>query len=254
MAMESRPPPSGSATGVGGIPWWPAPRTAKRGSAGLSREQIAAAALQLLDAEGIDAVSMRRIAQALGVGTMSLYWHVSTKDELLAFMVDLAISTVELPDPADDWIDQLRRLAWNTRRVLRDHPAIGGVLRAGVTAGPSLLRITERALAILRDAGFDPERVVFAFQAYTHVAVGFMVVPEPTGAGDVPEDLSEWERSRWTSGNSQRALDPAVFPTMVELADQLERPPDDEYFSFALEVTLAGIRAEHAKAVTNTAD
>jgi len=184
---------------------------------------------------------MRRIAQALGVGTMSLYWHVATKDELLAFMVDLAMSAVELPDADDDWIEQLRRLAWSTRQVLQDHPALGVVLQGGVTAGPSLLRITECALAVLRGAGFDARHVVFAFRTYSNVTVGSAVTPAQVAA---PEDLSEWERERWTAGNSQRGLDPATYPTMVELADQFDRPLDDEYFSFALEATLAGLRAE----------
>jgi AcrR family transcriptional regulator len=241
MATESTPP---EGTGSAGIPWWPAARSSRRGAAGLSREQIAAAALTLLDTEGVDAVSMRRIAQALDVGTMSLYWHVPTKGDLLAFMVDLAMSVVELPDRDADWIEQLRQLAWNARRVLDDHPAIGSVLHAGVTAGPALLRITERALAILRAAGFDDQHVAFAFQTYANVAVGFAVSPAHAPA---PAELTQWERERWTAGNGQQALDPSVYPTLVELAEQFNRPIDSEYFSFALEATLAGLRTEHAR-------
>src|SRR5262249_14902999 len=117
-AGSSAVPPESTASPEGsGIPWWPEVRPSGRDTGRLDRNQIAAAALRILDDEGYEALSMRRLAAALDAGTMTLYWHVATKDELLALVVDLVVANVAPPNRDRDWIAQLRELAWNTRRA-----------------------------------------------------------------------------------------------------------------------------------------
>src|SRR5262245_28240553 len=155
-----------------GIPWWPVARTPSRETARFDRERICAAALRILDEEGYEALSMRRLAAALDAGTMTLYWHVATKDELLALVVAVVMSQVALPDPDRDWISRLRDLAWNTRRALGAHPEVARLVVQGVMAGPALLRLQETTLAILRRAGFDEPTAIEAFYAIGLVFTG----------------------------------------------------------------------------------
>ena len=108
-------------------------------------------------------------------------------------------------------------------------------------AGPALLRLQESTVRILRDAGFDEPTSINAFYAVGLVITASLMNPVPTP----PEELA-LERARWNAGHRQRNLDPGIYPTIVELADGLEAPPDDARFEFALETTLAGLAHQHA--------
>ena len=149
--MASSAPPRTSRVTGSGIPWWPGARQSGRESGRFDRDQITAAALRILDEEGYDALSMRRLATTLDAGTMTVYWHFATKDELLAHVVDLVMSpaATATPDPGTHWVSQLRECAWNMRRALVEHPEVGRIILQGVTAGPALVRMQETVLAIL---------------------------------------------------------------------------------------------------------
>src|SRR5215510_205346 len=106
-----------------------------RRAAALSREEIVRAALNVADAEGPDAINMRRIARELHSGTMSLYWHIRSKEELLDLMIDAIIGEPEVPEPSGDWRADLRAIARSTRDTLHRHQravntyVLGAVLR-----------------------------------------------------------------------------------------------------------------------------
>src|SRR5690606_16574099 len=127
----------------------------------LSLELIVRTALELLDAEGLDAVSMRKVAQRLGTGAASLYAHVRNKDELHELVLDLVIGEIALPEPdPEKWQDQLKELVRQQVAVLSAHPGIAQVvMRTPAPTGPNALRVSEAMLAILRSAGM-PDRVV----------------------------------------------------------------------------------------------
>jgi AcrR family transcriptional regulator len=141
-------------------PIWTRPAPGER-KPSLTRERIAAAAIALVDAEGLRALSMRRIAEELGVGTMTLYHYVRTKDELIALiddalMAELLVDDDELPFP--DWRTGLTAIAMRSRDVHRNHPwllrAVGGL---GNRIGPNGLRHFEQSLAAVAGTGLGPE-------------------------------------------------------------------------------------------------
>jgi AcrR family transcriptional regulator len=138
------------------------PRREPRSS--LTREQIVAEALRLLDAEGVDALSMRKLAAGLGVGATSLYWHVANRDELIDLVIDKVYGELDLPGAdearggADDWREAARRLAHSIRATTLRHPWVVSMLDRLVGAtflGPNLATATERMFALFEGAGFE---------------------------------------------------------------------------------------------------
>ena len=141
-------------------PIWTRPEPAAR-SLRFSRQQIAAAALEIADAEGFEAVSMRRIARSLGAGTMSLYRYIATKDDLLALIGDALLGEALVPGelPAD-WLEAIAAVARQTRRAYLRHPwALHLVQRQGAAkaalGGPNGLRRVEQSLSALSGAPMD---------------------------------------------------------------------------------------------------
>jgi AcrR family transcriptional regulator len=121
-----------------------------------TREEIAATALRIADAEGIDAVSMRRVAAELGAGTMTLYHYVSTKDDLLALVSDAVVGENIVPanELPDDWREALKAIARRTRAACRRHPWIFGIVDEP-SIGPNGVRHVEQCLEVAARAGID---------------------------------------------------------------------------------------------------
>lgn len=129
-----------------------------RGAAGptpLSKERVLRQGLAIADAEGIDALSMRRLARELDAGAMSLYHHVANKDELLDGMVDVVFAEVYLPDSGEDWQAAMRARAVSFRDTLGRHPWAITLMESRTTPGPANLRHREAVTASLRQAGFS---------------------------------------------------------------------------------------------------
>jgi AcrR family transcriptional regulator len=151
---------------------WVRPRRQPRSS--LTREQIVAEALRLLDTEGVDALSMRKLAAGLGVGTTSLYWYVANRDELIELVIDEIYGELELPASvgADDWREAARRLAHSIRSTTLRHPWVVSMLDRLVGAtffGPNLAKATERMFALFEGAGFElpeAERALNTLNSY----------------------------------------------------------------------------------------
>jgi AcrR family transcriptional regulator len=144
-----------------GTPIWVRPEPATR-QPRFSRDQIAAAAVAIADAEGFEAVSMRRIAAALGAGTMSLYRYIETKADLLALINDALLRDTLVPgDLPADWRDALVLVAQRTRSAYLPHPWAVQVLQGSAVTeaavpGPNRLRHFEQSLAALESAPLDP--------------------------------------------------------------------------------------------------
>src|SRR6516164_8677430 len=131
-------------------PWQRLPdRPARRRREPISREAIVKAAVQLLDREGLAALSMRRLADELGTGAASLYWHVGSKDGLLDLVLDEAIGEGKVPDPdPGKWQDQIKQVARDQRAASLRHPWVVRVSIGRIPMGPNALRYSERILAI----------------------------------------------------------------------------------------------------------
>ncbi len=155
------------------LPWWPKPaaRTVQREP--LSRDQIVAAAVQLIDAEGLEALSMRRLGQALEAGATSLYTHVRSKDELLALVNDLIAGEIlrEIKlDPSAPWREQAAECARAVRRILAKRHPHAAALFARSGAGPNALAVVEALLGVLRPAGFEGKVLLVAYGASSTTA------------------------------------------------------------------------------------
>ncbi len=123
----------------------------------LTRDRVVAAAISLADHAGLGALSMRRLARELGVEAMSLYNHVTSKDDLLDGMVDAVVGEIAVPEPepGEDWRLAMRRRAGSAHAVLRRHPWATLPLVSRVNVGPNMLRYTDATIGCLRTAGFS---------------------------------------------------------------------------------------------------
>ncbi|WP_157254350.1 TetR/AcrR family transcriptional regulator [Nonomuraea typhae] len=230
---------------------WTRPQPRRREHPALSREQIVAEALKLLDADGIDALSMRRLGAALNAGATSLYTHVANKDELIELVVDLVLGEIELP-AQDDWRPAMETVARRLRAIILGHPWIAAVLDGVGTTffGPNMMRITERLLGVQVMAGFTTQdadetlKLVFAY------VIGL-------SAGEAAA-LTRLRRDGWTE---QDVLDSRLpdaetiaeegFPLLssVYLGYQ-GRPPEEmreASFEYGLARILEGVTAHHER-------
>ena len=126
-----------------------------RKAAALSRDEIVRTAIRVADAEGADAVSMRRIARELNAGTMSLYWHIVSKEELLDLMLDAVQGDRENPEPSGDWRRDMREAARAIRQTLHEHPWLMDFIGGRPPVGPKSLREPGAHAGLLRRA--EPE-------------------------------------------------------------------------------------------------
>ncbi|MCX2733053.1 TetR/AcrR family transcriptional regulator [Saccharopolyspora sp. NFXS83] len=185
------------ATEHGGTPIWaePAPGTRRPR---FTREQIAAAALALADAEGFEAVSMRRVAAELGAGTMTLYHYVRTKDDLIALMDDAVMAEVLIPEGElpTDWRAALTAIARRTRDMsLRHRGLLQGLRNARL--GPNALRHSDQSLAALAGTTLDPGSKLDLLAAVDDYVVGNVLrAGEPLHDGEVSADTARFLREQ----------------------------------------------------------
>ncbi len=139
----------------------------------LSRERVLRGAVAVADAAGLGSLTIRSLAQELGVKPMSLYYHVANKGEILDGIVDVVFSEIELPLPGGDWRSEMRRRATSARRVLSRHPWAIGLLESRSTPGPATLRHHDATIGTLRGAGFSVEMTAHAYALLDSYVYGF---------------------------------------------------------------------------------
>ena len=187
------------------------PRTAATATkSDLSRAAIVERALTVMDAEGPDAVTIRRIAQEFGVTPMALYWHVANKDELLAAMGDALLADVAPPPATGPWHAQLRGVVEALIAGLSEHPAAAELVFPRILVTEPGLRLTEFTLALLEDAGFTREQA--ADLARMGLQTAMMLVTQLPGAENQAardqRDALLAEKRAHVEGLSRRALPP----------------------------------------------
>lgn len=141
----------------------------------LTRDRALAAAMVIADAEGLDALTMRRLARELGVEAMSLYHHVANKDEILDGMVELVFAEIELPPTDIDWTTSMSIRARSARAALTRHRWALGVIESRRSPGPTLLRHHDAVLGACRAAGFSIEMAAHAFSLIDSYVYGFVL-------------------------------------------------------------------------------
>jgi AcrR family transcriptional regulator len=232
-------------------PWQRLPdRSARRRRDPISRDAIVATAIELLDAEGLDALSMRRIADELGTGAASLYWHVGSKDGLLDLVFDQVIGEVTVPDPKPKrWREQVKEVARAQRAVSLRHPYVVRISIGRIPMGPNALRYSERVLAILRAGGLPPRLAVQGSHLLISTINGFTL--DETGVGDAsamaaPADAANMARDYLAALPAQR------FPNLVALADEFSYSDPDERFELLIDIFVDGLARTAAIATAGT--
>ena len=139
----------------------------------LSKERVLHAAVALAARDGIESLTMRKLADELGVGVMSLYYYVPNKEQLIDGMVDIVFSEIELPSTDVDWKTAMRRRAISTRDALNRNRWAVGLMEGRSTPGPASLRLREAILRCLREAGFSIEMTIQAYSCQDAYIYGF---------------------------------------------------------------------------------
>lgn len=156
----------------------------------LNRDRVLRAALELADQEGIAAVTMRELGRRLGVEAMSLYNHVTTKDDVLDGIIDLVVAEIELPAGEVDWHEAMRQRAVWARDAFARHPWAGALIDTRQTSGPGRLHYLEWAIGTLREAGFTIELALFALSAIDSYIYGFLRQQQGMAAGQADTEES----------------------------------------------------------------
>jgi AcrR family transcriptional regulator len=226
------------------VPPWERARKAKaQARTPLSQEAIVEAALRILETDGYDGLSMRRVAAELNTGAASLYAHVANKDELLKLVIDRVFAHVEFPEPdPDQWVEQVREMMRGTRRILQAHPGIARAMLGQVPFGPSGLRIVEGFMALLRAGELPDQAAAWAGDVVSLYVVASVFEDDIRFSqhGDsVREDIDAWAEQMKAYIKS---LPVATFPNLVALADPMfESGGPDGRFEFGLDLMLRGL-------------
>ncbi|MFF1418559.1 TetR/AcrR family transcriptional regulator [Streptomyces sp. NPDC058280] len=233
---------SSESSAVPGSPvWWasrpPAPSTTgRRGRPSVDVGRIIDVALKLVDEVGVQALTLRVLADALDSGTATLYRHFAGKDEVLAYVVDRILGEVQVaPESIDglSWREAVEVGAQAFYDTLRRHPNALPLLVAQVPVGPNGLANRERILRLLQGFGFPVSLAARAFAAIGHYVVGFAIQqhgPGSPGLGDESRLLDYY-----------RALDANAYPTTIAAAEDLTNVPLQEEFQFGLGLLLDGL-------------
>jgi TetR/AcrR family transcriptional regulator, tetracycline repressor protein len=207
----------------------------------ITREAIIDASMRILDRDGMEGLSMRRVGEELGVGAASLYWHVHNKDELLQLLFERVTEEVVLPPPdPEHWMEQARDLAHQMRDLMRAHRDIARISLGRIPSGPSIARVSEWLFELLQPAGL-PDQVIAYVGDLMGLYVGAYAFEEslglasPTGENLPPEQIVAMFTDYLTSLPIDR------FPRTVAAAGLLMGGPPDDRFDFGLDVIIRGL-------------
>jgi AcrR family transcriptional regulator len=214
----------------------------------ITLDRIVAAALELIDREGLNELSMRNLATELRTGTTTLYRHVGGKDELLVLVVDAVFGERHLPRRMDGvgWREVLEELARSMRAALGSHPNVAPLFATAVPVGPNSLRGKEMSLSVMRKTGFEKTLAADVYTALAHLVLA-SVLQEPMNdfrAGGLGKSKT------MTLRDFYRSLPAEQYPHVVELADEMTSRTATEEFEFGLRCLLDGVelRLEQTRA------
>jgi AcrR family transcriptional regulator len=203
----------------------------------LSRERVLRGAVALADAGGVSSLTMRSLAQHLGVKPMALYYHVANKSAIIDGIVDLVFSEIELPSSDDDWRTGMERRARSARQVLRRHPWAIDLLQSRTAPGPATLRHHDAIIGGLRRAGFSVAMTAHAYALLDSYIYGF-ALSEASLPINGPESVAE------VAGSMMQEYDTEAYPHLLEFSMEHILKPDYDFgseFEFGLDVILDGL-------------
>jgi AcrR family transcriptional regulator len=208
----------------------------------LSRERVLSAAVAVADTGGLSSLTIRSLAQQLGVKPMSVYYHVANKDEILDGIVDFVFSQIELPNTTGDWRTEIHRRAVSARQVLRRHSWAIALMESRTTPGPATLRHHDAVIATLRAAGFSLAMTAHAYAVLDAHVYGFAVQEAslPFEGPDTVSEVAESIMAQFAAGE---------YPHLVEMVTEYYRQPGYDFadeFEFGLNLILDGLSASIA--------
>jgi AcrR family transcriptional regulator len=232
---------------------WMRPEQPARGPRpSFSRAQLTEAAIRIADAEGLEAISMRRVAAEIGSGTMSLYRYISTKDDLIDLIID-AVAVEYIPpgtEPTGDWRADLRALAVRSREAMHRHPWLAG-LNGGARqgSGPNRIRLTETALSMVDGLGLSVDAMLTLVGTLFAYVNGFVAaeLSETEALRRTGLTLAEWMEVQ--GPYIQSVLQSGDYPLFTRLTVEGGREYTDsgERFAYGLDRLLDGIAADLVK-------
>jgi AcrR family transcriptional regulator len=233
------------AAGVPEPPWRSAPRSA--GRTPLTREAIVDAALRVIDADGMDGLSMRRVGEELGTGAASLYWHVRNKDQLLQLIFERVVEEVQLPEPDPArWREQLSDLADQMRAILTSHRDVARLSLGRIPSGPALAVVTEWLFTLLKPVGIPDDVIAYLGDLFA-LYVGAFAFEESLGtASFTGSDLSP-EQFFTMLKDYVMSLPPELFPHTQRVVDALFSGGPDARFAFGVDLMLRGLATYASK-------
>jgi AcrR family transcriptional regulator len=204
-----------------------------RGRPALPLDRILVAALELVDEQGADALSMRSLAQRLGSGTATLYRHFGSRSELVALVVDRMIGEIDVRAIASlPWQHACMSFAQSMFDALGQHGNVASLLIGHVPVGPNALAQRELVLSVLLVNGFTPATAAHAYATVSRYVLGFAI---QLSGSTVADDQRDAEVSA-----AFHRLDPSRYPATVAAADELPVPLEEE-FEFGLRLIVAGL-------------
>ncbi len=197
------------------------PEPATEARAPLSKERVLRAAVELAARDGIESLTMRKLADELGAGAMSLYHYVPNKERLLDEMVDIVFSEIELPTTDVDWKTAMRRRAISTREVLNRHRWAVGLMESRATPGPASFRLHDAVLGCLREGGFSIETTIQAYSVQDAYIYGFALQEKhlPFDTAEESAAVAEEQVRQFTelAQQQQSAALAQEFPYLAEV-------------------------------------
>jgi AcrR family transcriptional regulator len=210
----------------------------------LTKQRVLGAAVVLADRDGVRSLSMRKLAQELGVEAMSLYHHVANKDAILDGIVDVVFSEIDLPSGEADWKVAMRHRAISAREALCRHPWATGLMESRSTPGPATLRHHDAVLGILRTAGFSVELAAHANSLLDSYIYGF-ALQEANLPFDTPQETAELAQTIMAEFPAD------AYPHLTEMAVQHVLRLGYDYgneYQFGLDLILDGLDRARATA------
>ncbi len=215
----------------------------------LSRQRALSAAIAVADAEGLDSLTMRRLAQALDVEAMSLYHHVANKHDILDGMVEMVFGEIDLPSYDTDWKTAMRQRAASVRAALTRHPWAISIMESRTSPGPATLRHHDAVIGCCRAAGFSVAMSAHAFSVIDSYIYGFVLQGINLPFDDT-DDLTEVVEAIMPQ------LSADDYPHLVELTIEHVLQPGYSYgneFEFGLDLILDGLDEKAKTLVSDSA-
>jgi AcrR family transcriptional regulator len=211
----------------------------------LSRERVLEAAIRLADTHGVEALTMRRLGQELGVEAMSLYNHVANKEQIVDGLIDLVFAEIDVPAPGSvDWKTAMRGRAVSAREALNRHRWAVGLMEGRLSPGPASLRNHDAVMGCLREGGFSFGDAVHAYSVMDAYIYGF-ALQEKYLPFESPDEVSEVMETQ-----SRQVPEMADYPYLVEIATEMAKAGYDyaTEFVFGLDLILDGLERFRAGA------